>query len=164
MANLFLKNDARHGLDSPFQFKGAIALSSDFPTLAEVEPGWLYTCTADVTDNDPTKTNTGQSFDNGDEIVWDGSGWVIVGNELAISAPPIAQKEVEGAIMSSMQGMILKITVKKVDRIKEGDVVLTVEAMKMEQEIFSERDGEVKEIFVKEGDSVQKGDILMQIL
>ncbi len=92
------------------------------------------------------------------------TGGFIVEGEGTVPAPPLASKDVEGAIKSSMQGTVLKIKVKEGDVTKKGDVVLTIEAMKMEQEIFSERNGEVKEIFVKEGDPVQRGDILMQII
>ncbi len=84
--------------------------------------------------------------------------------ETSAPAIPAAPKEVEGSVTSSMQGTVLKIKVKKGDTIKKDDVILTIEAMKMEQEIHAEKDGEVKEIFVKEGDPVQRGDILMQVL
>ena len=70
-------------LTNPLQFKGIINYPADFPTLAEVQPGWFYIVTSDVTDDDPTKTNTGQSFLAGDEIVWDGSQWVVVGSDLS---------------------------------------------------------------------------------
>ena len=50
------------------------------------------------------------------------------------------------------------------DTVKPGDVLATIEAMKMEQEIKSDIKGEVKEIFINEGDSVATGDLLMQIL
>jgi len=73
-------------------------------------------------------------------------------------------KDVEGGIKSNMQGTILSIKVKKGDKIKKGDVIATVEAMKMEQEIKSETSGEVKDIFVSEGDSVASGDLLIQVL
>jgi hypothetical protein len=67
------------GLTSPFQYKGAIAAASSFPTAAVA--GWSYRITADVTDNDDTKTNTGQSFIAGDEIVWNGTGYDVFGAE-----------------------------------------------------------------------------------
>ena len=73
-------------------------------------------------------------------------------------------KDVEGGIKSNMQGTILKVKVKTGDKVKKGDVLATIEAMKMEQEIPSEKDGEVKDIFIKEGDAVNSGDLLMQIL
>jgi len=63
-------------------YKGAIAAAADFPTSAEVMPGWSYAISADVTDNDPTKTNTGQSFVAGDEIIWNGAQWTLLGRVL----------------------------------------------------------------------------------
>ena len=63
-----------------------------------------------------------------------------------------------------MQGTILSIKVKKGDKIKEGDVIATIEAMKMEQEIKSDASGEVKDVFVAEGDSVASGDLIIQVL
>jgi hypothetical protein len=61
-------------------FKGTIAVAADFPTTAVVENGYTYRVTATVTDNDATKTNTGQSFVNGDEIAWNGTNWTELGN------------------------------------------------------------------------------------
>jgi len=77
---------------------------------------------------------------------------------------PEKPKDIDGGIKSNMQGTILSITVGKGDKVKKGDVIATIEAMKMEQEIKSEIAGEVKDIFVNEGDSVTSGDILMQVL
>jgi len=68
-------------LVNPMQYKGSITVSSDFPTSVEVKSGWFYTILADVTDNDGSKTNTGQSFFAGDEIAWNGSDWTAFGNE-----------------------------------------------------------------------------------
>lgn len=70
---------------------------------------------------------------------------------------------VEGALTSSMQGMILKLKVNVGDKVKEGDVVAVLEAMKMENDIQAEKDGQVKEIFINEGDTVNAGDTLMVI-
>lgn len=64
---------------NPLLFKGAINANSDFPTSAEVQNGWTYRIQTDVTDNDPTKTNTGDSFLAGDEIAWNGTGWTSLG-------------------------------------------------------------------------------------
>jgi pyruvate carboxylase subunit B len=73
-------------------------------------------------------------------------------------------KDVEGAVKTNMQGTILSLKVKKGDKVKNGDVIATIEAMKMEQEIKAEANGEVKDIFIKEGDSVASGDVIMQVL
>ncbi|MBI5000266.1 MAG: pyruvate carboxylase subunit B [Euryarchaeota archaeon] len=80
-------------------------------------------------------------------------------------APGAAPKgDVEGAVRSQMQGTILKVKKCVGDKVAVGDVIATIEAMKMEQEIKSEKAGEVKQLFVKEGQAVKPGDALMQVL
>jgi len=72
-------------------------------------------------------------------------------------------KVMDGAITASMQGMVLKVKVKKGDSVSKGDVVLVLEAMKMENNIHAPHGGAVKDIFVKEGSTVGAGDVLMVI-
>jgi len=75
-------------------------------------------------------------------------------------APP---KEVEGGIKAPMQGMIVKINVKKGDEVKKGDVVAVLEAMKMQNDVVASHDGRVEEIFVEEGANVSAGDVIMAV-
>ncbi len=70
---------------------------------------------------------------------------------------------VEGGIYSSMQGMVIKLTVNIGDRVTKGSTIAVIEAMKMENDIQSEVDGIVKDIFIEPGDAVSAGDILMVI-
>ncbi|MGD9276263.1 MAG: hypothetical protein PVJ67_03770 [Candidatus Pacearchaeota archaeon] len=59
-----------------------INVPADFPTVIEAnaEIGRIYIAASNVTDNDLTKTNTGQSFLSGEEFVWDGiSAYVKLG-------------------------------------------------------------------------------------
>ena len=70
---------------------------------------------------------------------------------------------IEGGVFSSMQGMVIKLTVNVGDKVTEGSTIAVIEAMKMENDIQSEVDGVVKEIFVEPGDAVSAGDILMVI-
>jgi len=73
--------DSKLNLTNPLQFKGAIAVNTDFPLIADVETGWFYTVTADVTDDAGVLyTNTGQSFEAGDEIAWNGTDWTELGS------------------------------------------------------------------------------------
>jgi hypothetical protein len=68
---------------NPLSFKGAITVATTFPLIADVENGWFYRVTADVTDNaGATYTNTSQSFLAGQEIAWNGTNWTIVGDAL----------------------------------------------------------------------------------
>jgi len=78
-------NEAAIGtLTGPLLFKGSVAVPGDFPDPGDVQNGWTYTATADVTDNDPTKTNTGQEFQAGDELAWNGVDWTKLGATGAI--------------------------------------------------------------------------------
>jgi len=60
-------------------YRGIINVAADFPTTTDVQNGDLYVIGTNVTDNDPTKTNTGQSFLAGDEIFWNGTDWTVLG-------------------------------------------------------------------------------------
>lgn len=70
-------------LPKPMIMKGTIATAGDFPTTADVLNGWVYKVTANVTDNNPAKTNTGLSFLAGDEICWieELDTWVDLGSD-----------------------------------------------------------------------------------
>jgi len=62
-----------------------------------------------------------------------------------------------------MPGKILDVKVTVGASVKNGDLVLMLEAMKMENEIFATAAGTVKEIRVKSGDSVNTGDVMVVI-
>ena len=79
------------------------------------------------------------------------------------SAEQERPKVMDGAITASMQGMVLKIKVKKGDQVSKGDAVIVLEAMKMENNIHASHGGSVKELFVKEGSTVSAGDVLMVV-
>jgi biotin carboxyl carrier protein len=55
-----------------------------------------------------------------------------------------------------MPGLVLKILKKAGDKIKKGETVMILEAMKMENEIKTNIDGTIAEIFVTEGKAVEK--------
>lgn len=67
----------------------------------------------------------------------------------------------EGAVVAPMSGMMLSINVKVGDKVNKGDVVATIEAMKMQNEIRSPHGGVVKEILVAEGDVLNSKDVIM---
>jgi acetyl/propionyl-CoA carboxylase alpha subunit len=61
----------------------------------------------------------------------------------------------EKDLVSPMPGKILKIFVDKNDQVKKGQVLLIMEAMKMEHSIVAQRDGRITQIFFREGDYVE---------
>jgi pyruvate carboxylase len=60
-----------------------------------------------------------------------------------------------------MPGKIFKLLVAVGDEVKEGDVLLSTEAMKMETNVKAKKEGVVREILFKEGDTVDQGDLLV---
>jgi pyruvate carboxylase subunit B len=80
------------------------------------------------------------------------------------AAKPAAKPAVEGtAIEAPMPGMVIRYEVTEGDSVNEGDVVLILEAMKMENSITAPISGTVLSIPFKSGDSVQKGNTLAVI-
>jgi acetyl-CoA/propionyl-CoA carboxylase biotin carboxyl carrier protein len=69
----------------------------------------------------------------------------------------------DGAITAEMQGTILDIEVDVGDEVAAGDVLLVLEAMKMENDVVADAGGTVSEIAVGEGDSVDMGDVLVRL-
>ena len=58
------------------------------------------------------------------------------------------------AVMAPLPGRVIEVKVKVGDRVKAGDEVMVLEAMKMENSITTDFAGEVKQIFVTEGQNV----------
>ncbi|MFZ2444755.1 MAG: pyruvate carboxylase subunit B [Syntrophobacteraceae bacterium] len=81
----------------------------------------------------------------------------------AAAAKPAAPVEGGTRLEAPMPGMVMRYAVKEGDSVKEGDVVMVLEAMKMENSILAPATGAVKQICCKEGQSVQKGDVLAVI-
>jgi len=77
--------------------------------------------------------------------------------------PKKPEEPIEGAVESTMQGMIMKLKVKEGDIVEEGDVVAVIEAMKMENDIQAPHSGVVEKIYTQEGKKVEVGDVLMVI-
>ena len=62
-----------------------------------------------------------------------------------------------------MPGKVLRVVVSQGSAVKAGDLVLILEAMKMENEIFTTVDGVVKEVRSRDGDAVNSGDVLLVV-
>lgn len=82
------------------------------------------------------------------------------GPDLVVT-PPIVSGS--GVVISPLAGVILKVNINVGSHIAEGDVVLVMEAMKMETEIRAKVAGIVSAVNVRQGDSVSVGDILVTL-
>lgn len=89
----------------------------------------------------------------------------------AAPAAPVAETPVAAPVVSDggepinapMPGNILDVRVAAGQSVKKGDILLMLEAMKMENEIMAPRDGVVGVVAVKKGDSVDSGALLLTL-
>ena len=100
-----------------------------------------------VIDNVPITINTNSHFD---EIVYKNSGGGGTGSA-------------QLGLKSQIPGKVVSIAVSDGDSVKKGDVVCTLESMKMQVAIKAHKDGVVKNIKVKETGTVAKGDVIADI-
>ena len=82
-----------------------------------------------------------------------------------VAAPAAAGVSVSGgeSVVAPMPGNILKVNVSVGQRVKKGDVLLVLEAMKMENEIMAPCDGVISAVPVAKGATVNTGDLLVAI-
>ena len=82
----------------------------------------------------------------------------------APAAAPAAGALAAGEVITSpMPGNILKINVTQGQKVNEGDVLIVLEAMKMETSVVARMAGTVDEGLVKEGGNVKAGELLITI-
>ena len=66
-------------------------------------------------------------------------------------------------VVSPIQGQVTNIKVKPGDKVQKGDVLLIVEAMKLENEVVSPFEGQVAEVLVTKGQNVKAKDVIVTI-
>ncbi len=84
----------------------------------------------------------------------------------AVTAAPAAKPAAAApagavTVAAPMPGKILSVNVKPGDKVEAGDVLLILEAMKMQNEIMAPEDGTVSEVRVNAGDTVSTGDVMV---
>ena len=107
-------------------------------------------------------------------ITVNGVAYSVSVEETAAGAAPVAAAPVAApaapagaagavAVKAPMPGNILDVKVKAGDSVKAGDVLVILEAMKMENEIVAPQDGTVASVNVNKGDTVNSGDVLVSM-
>ena len=89
-----------------------------------------------------------------------------VAQTVAPTAAPAAAPAgtVANAVVAPMPGNINAVKVTSGQQVKKGDVLVVLEAMKMENEIYAERDGKIGQVFVQKGATVGTGTPLVELL
>lgn len=84
-----------------------------------------------------------------------------------ISKQEDIQKKEKGSttpVYAPLPGKILQIKVNQGDIVKKGDLLMLMEAMKMENNVLALKDGVVESIKVKMDDAVLEGDVLLEMV
>lgn len=134
------------------------------PTLEDAAPAAKPAASAPNDDGVYTVTVNGQSYvvqvaDGGD------ISSVVPAAGVAPAAAPVAAAP-SGAgepVSAPLAGNIFKVCVSAGQQVQEGDVIIIMEAMKMETEVRAAKTGTVASVSVKEGDAVAVGDTLLSL-
>lgn len=92
--------------------------------------------------------------------------WVHVNGQtmqFEVIEPGASSSDDEGGLSAPMPGKILEVHVSEGQSVKSGDVLMIMEAMKMEHKIVASSDGKVEAIHFKEGDQVPQGAELLTL-
>ena len=121
----------------------------------------------------PTPTPAAPGVAESYQVTVDGRAYqVVVAPSGAVThaqpvAAPVAAAPAPAANLTSvpapLAGNIVKVAVAPGQVVKSGDVVLILEAMKMETEVRSPASGTVQAVLVKTGDAVQVGDVILTL-
>ena len=77
--------------------------------------------------------------------------------------PEVVQEKMKGGYEAPMPGEIFKILVNEGDNVIEGNPLLILVSMKMENTIVASESGKIQEIYISEGETVQSGKLLLKI-
>lgn len=66
-------------------------------------------------------------------------------------------------VLAPMQGKIIKLNIKVGTEVKKGDVLMVLEAMKLENDILCPLDGYVRQLLIKENDKVELNQLMLVI-
>lgn len=108
-------------------------------------------------------TVNGKAYDVAVEEITAGAASAPVQTAAPLQAAPAAAAVSGTSVKSPMSGTILDVKVSVGDTVAEGQAIMILEAMKMENDIVAPKAGKVAAINVKKGDSVNIDDVLASI-
>ena len=134
--------------------------------IADVPPAEEFDAELDVTAHE----DSGSGLRGTWQVSRRGHNWYVTG-PLTGSAtlrersrfPDLDAESVEGGLVAPMPGKVLIVNVSAGDRVSAGQVLIVMEAMKMEHQIAAPADGEAAEVRVHVGDQVDNGELLVVI-
>ncbi|MDR1344970.1 MAG: acetyl-CoA carboxylase biotin carboxyl carrier protein subunit [Tannerellaceae bacterium] len=77
---------------------------------------------------------------------------------------PVWSRLIPGEVKSTLPGTIVSVAVKEGQQVEEGELLIILEAMKMQNRITVPIAGTISEIYVKEGDKISKNHLMLKII
>lgn len=132
--------------------------------MEQVGPGSLYALLIDGRPHELYAVERAEGYDI--VIGWDRYSVAVgTGGRRPAPAPPERTEERPQAggwvVLSPMAGVVTEVHVKPGDAVAEGDVLVAIEAMKMNNELRAQRSGTVRQVYVKKGQRVEQGSSLL---
>ena len=109
-----------------------------------------------------SKNADGKSFVSCQGIVHEMIRWSEIQSNIG-DVDVDVEKEGDGRILSPLPGRVVKIEAMEGQKVAKGDVLIIVEAMKMENSILAPFEGTIENVFVNEGDQVKNATELMKL-
>lgn len=100
---------------------------------------------------------------DGDQLYLDRDNGNVAIRNVTYAAPEIVDVAGDGKIRAPMDGAVVNILVNKGDQVVNGQTLLVLEAMKIQQQIKSDVDGVVDDVFGQQGQQVKKRQMLFTI-
>ena len=108
---------------------------------------------------DNTRIRSKVTFDNDLLLIQSKSGDVLF--KILPKFETVKKVAIEGGLNAPMPGKVVEIKIKKGAKIKKGDTLIILEAMKMEHKVLAPSDGKVKEILIHKDEQVENGATLV---
>jgi len=108
---------------------------------------------------DNTRIRSKVTFDNELLLIQSKSGDVLF--KILPKFETAKKASIEGGLNAPMPGKVVEIKIKKGAKIKKGDTLIILEAMKMEHKVLAPSDGKVKEILIHKDEQVENGATLV---
>ena len=74
-----------------------------------------------------------------------------------------ASRPAEGALVADMHAQVISVHVAEGDEVRSGDLLIVLEAMKMERRLVAPHDGRVAQLAAREGEIVERGAVVVEI-
>lgn len=130
--------------------------------LRSVDGRWLYSL---IVDNCPYEALV-EEKEEGYAVTIQGEPFQVMvksprAARLALMVRPPDVPSTELSIKAPLPGLIVAVEAKPGQAVKKGQILVVLQAMKMDNDLIAPRDSKVREVLVSKGDTVEKGHILL---